>query len=814
MSPLDQSRRVLDLLVQAGAGFVAHAPGARDLPLLAALRERPELERVDCLDERAAGYLALGWIRGRALSGETTGLPPALVVCTSGGAALNLLPAAAEATESGLPLILLTADRPQAEIGRGANQTIDQFGPFTPLVRAQLRLDPERPGWAEELGRALADLRRQPGALQLNLAFREPLLAAGADPPIVPLPPLSQSPIEQDSLPEFLDERWAAGPARARRGLVWVCDLPRLADRQAARELAKRLGWPLLADGGSGLWGQQPGGPLILRQGEDLLPQLADCDFVLQLGKRPVSRRLLEALHQRPGVLVDDHPGVQDPLGLGRERWRCRPAGLLEALERGSWPRSTANPDWSAELAAAQRRAACRRSAVLHAPPRLSEAEVVRHLLAQLPADCGLFAGNSLPVRLLDQWLGGLEHDVKVAGNRGLSGIDGQLACAQGFQRGLGRPAAALLGDLSLLHDLSSLALLARERTPLLVLVLHNDGGGIFRLHPDSADHPWAWSSHGLRLMEPARALGLEAARPADPEQLDLALEGWRERPRPLLLELRVACADHGRRTRRLAEAPIPAAPAGPARRIWLHGFLGAPADWDEVRARLGPAPGAECLPTLPGHGTRPAPVPERLEGWLEALLEELGGDDPLELIGYSLGARLALRLALRLPGRVRRLALLGAGVGLSGTQERTRRAHLDDERASQLRRQGLAPFLHDWYAQPLFATLRARPRFAEWRARREQGDAAALARALEVASPGRQPNLWPRLGELALPVLWLAGEHDTPYAALLERAAARCPDGRAARVPGAGHPAQLEEPAALARLLDDFLAPDLEHTT
>ena len=812
MSPLEQSRRVLEQLVQAGAGFAAHAPGARDLPLLAALRERPELERVDCLDERAAGYLALGWIRGRALSDPAAGLPPALVVCTSGGAALNLLPAAAEASESGLPLILLTADRPEEEIGRGANQTVDQFGPFTPLVRAQLRLDPGRPGWAAELERVLADLRRRPGALQLNLAFREPLLADLADPPVVPAlaPALSA---ENLPLPESLGELWAAGPAQARRGLVWACDLPRLADRQAARALALRLGWPLLTDGGSGLWGQWPGGPLILRQGEDLLPLLANCDFVLQLGKRPVSRRLLEALHRRPGVVVDEHPGPQDPLGLGRERWRCRPAALLAALLVGAWSTGTPDPGWSAALGAAQRRAACRRSAVLHAPPRLSEATVVRHLLAQLPAGCGLFAGNSLPVRLLDQWLGGLEHDVPVAGNRGLSGIDGQLACAQGFQRGLGRPAVALLGDLSLLHDLSSLALLARERTPLLVLVLHNDGGGIFRLHPDSADHPWAWSSHGLRLVEPARALGLEAARPADPEQLDLALEGWRERPRPLLLELRVEGADHARRTRRLAAAAIQAAPAGPARRVWLHGFLGAPDDWDEVRSRLGPAPGLEALPVLPGHGLRPTPVPERLEGWLDALLEELAGDDPLELIGYSLGARLALRLALRLPGRVRRLALLGAGVGLPGAQERVRRARLDDERAEQLRAQGLAAFLDDWYAQPLFATLRARPRFAEWRARREQGDAAALARALAVASPGRQPDLWPRLGGLALPVLWLAGEHDAPYAAALERAAARCPDGRAARVPGAGHAAHLEEPAALARLLGEFLAADSEHT-
>jgi len=113
VKPRETARAVLAALAARGAGFAAHSPGARNLPLLAALRETAGLDMAECVDERAAGYLALGWMRGRALAGG--GLPPALAVCTSGGAALSLLPAAAEAAESGLPLVVLSADRPPEE---------------------------------------------------------------------------------------------------------------------------------------------------------------------------------------------------------------------------------------------------------------------------------------------------------------------------------------------------------------------------------------------------------------------------------------------------------------------------------------------------------------------------------------------------------------------------------------------------------------------------------------------------------------------------------------------------------------------------
>lgn len=815
MSNMGVAGLLVEGLARAGAGLFVMSPGARNLPLLAALAERPDLPALGCLDERAAGFLALGWMRGQALAGA--GLRPAVVVCTSGTAALGLLPAVAEAREAGLPLVVLSADRPPEELGRGANQTTDQVGPFRPLVLEQLNLEAAEAfttaGSHPLLERVLTRLASLRGPCQLNLSFREPLLEAGT----AGLRGWEGGPAAEAVQGSTASEAawWEDGPARARRGLVHACDLPRREDRQAAVALAELLGWPLLADGGSGLWARQldPDRPPRLCQGEACLAELSRADFVLQLGKRPVSRRVAAALAALPGLVVDEHPGRQDPLGRGRPRWRLRPVELLAALESGrlAWPEP--DPGWWDDLRRATEHATVAQACALSAQGGWSEAGVARRLALHWPADWGLLAGNSLPVRLLDQWLPGLEHDLLVAANRGLSGIDGLLATALGLQAGLGRPVAALLGDLSLLHDLGSLALLAQRQPPLLLLVLNNGGGGIFRLHAECAGLPWSHAAHGLALAPLAAALGLECAQPGSLDELDGLLEDFRARPRALVVECRVPGEDHGRRVveleRRLESRPRASARTGreTAPRFWLHGFLGSPADWDPVRGRLAAAPGVECLPCLPGHGTAPEAVPAELGGWLEWLLERTRDLPPLDLVGYSLGGRLALQLALAAPERVRHLVLLGAGPGLESRPARAERRARDEAWAARLERDGLEAFLAEWYAQPLFASLMDLDGASALLARRAVGHPAALAVALRAVSPAGQANLWPRLPELSMPVLWLAGSGDESYAASSRRAAARCPRGRLALVPGAGHAAHLERPGALADLLDPFLS-------
>lgn len=804
MTNLETARIVLDALVAQGAGLAVHAPGARNLPMLAALQDPSTLETIGCVDERAAAFLALGWMRGRALEGAQA---PALVVCTSGSAALNLLPATAEALESGLPLVLLTADRPGGEIGRGANQTVDQVSPFAPLVLEQLVLPCPREGEDEDLWsrveQAIARCRRIGGPLHINLPFAEPLLPAaflprGERPPSSSLAQPAPSP---PPLSEEEREAWRGLERGARRGLVWLCDAPYAQDRSAARQISRILDWPLLADGGSGLCAQTEGHPPLVVEGEELLPLLQQCEAVLQLGKRPISRAVAAALRGRPGLVVDTHPGVQDGAGAAWPRWRRSPRDILAFLEGSHLDLPAGDPEWREAWRAGRLRVGHLQARALAEPDTLSEVRVARSLMASLPGDWGFFVGNSLPVRLVDQWRPPLEHDLRVAMNRGLSGIDGLVATALGFQKGVQRPTALLIGDLSLRHDLGSLALVVESRAPLLVVAVHNGGGGIFRLQGDAAPHAWARHEHDLDLASAAGGLGMESCRVASGEELRQQLQTFVEHPRPLLLECIVEGEDHPRRqawlrTRLLEEDPRPS--PGP-QRLWIHGFLGAPEDWQATREALGVEASQDRVLRLPGHADARDTLPRDPREWTDWVLDQLPAQGRVELVGYSMGGRLALMAALKAPHRVERLVLAGANPGLESTARRMARQARDEEWARLLEKQGLEHFLEAWYAQALFLPLMERPELRSFLKRRALGDARSLASVLRAMSPARQENLWPRLHELAMPVRWMAGERDTAYASVVRRAAARTVDGDWVLVPGAGHALPLEAPRSLA---------------
>ncbi len=247
---------------------------------------------------------------------------------------------------------------------------------------------------------------------------------------------------------------------------------------------------------------------------------------------------------------------------------------------------------------------------------------------------------------------------------------------------------------------------------------------------------------------------------------------------------------------------------AGPVR-VFLHGFLGAPGDWAEVIRGFGP--GTRCLALwLPGHGPDPEPVgpvagafartAEGFDRRLAALGVARAG-----VVGYSMGGRLALAWAVLAGGRVGRLALVGASPGLEDPAERARRAAQDEERAADLEARGLAAFLDDWYAQPLFADLVRRPGFAHVLTRRAKGRPLALAAALRALGTGRQPPLGQALAARRDRALLVAGARDTPYAALGAAWAARGPGLTAVTIPDAGHSPHLETPDALREVLQAF---------
>jgi 2-succinyl-5-enolpyruvyl-6-hydroxy-3-cyclohexene-1-carboxylate synthase len=481
---------LVDELVRGGVREVVLSPGSRSAPLAYALLAAERVGRVRLhvrVDERSAGFLALGLALGSRM--------PVAVVTTSGTAVANLHPAVLEAHHAGVPLLVLTADRPHELRGTGANQTTAQPGIFGGATRwfADLPAPVERPGlgpfWRSTVSRSIAAATGatggEPGPVHLNVSLREPLTPDGpAD--------LGDGSVST-GWPDSLDGRagaatWAllddtpAGPRdpapldEVARTLVvvGVTRDPALGERAAA--WAGERGHPLLAEpfGGAVVQAEaMPHGPLILtatRWLDDHVP-----DRVVVVG-RPTLSRAVGALLRRPGLVVDVvSEGAQWP----------DPSHVVSAVHppRALRLGGPTTPDddhgWGDSWRRAGRRLA---DAVAAQPfPWPSGLGVASALVDGLPGDAVLVLGSSNPVRDVDLAVAGPIAD-EVLANRGLAGIDGVVSTAVGIA--LTRtpaPAYALLGDLTFLHDANGLLIGPDEPTPdLTVVVVNDDGGGIF----------------------------------------------------------------------------------------------------------------------------------------------------------------------------------------------------------------------------------------------------------------------------------------------------------------------------------------------
>ncbi|QEY31453.1 2-succinyl-5-enolpyruvyl-6-hydroxy-3-cyclohexene-1-carboxylic-acid synthase [Synechococcus sp. RSCCF101] len=496
---LRSARGLLAALVTRGLRDAVICPGSRSGPLTSAahqLEQRGQLRLHPCIDERSAAFHALGMARG---AGRATA-----VITTSGTAVANLLPAAVEAHHSGLPLLLLTADRPRRLKHCGANQTVDQERFLEPCCR-----------WLEpgpEAGLAMAspaDLTamagrlwqhahgRPAGPVHGNLPFEEPLHpgaealqdldAAAADPAERPLSvgdvdrpaPTGTAP-PADPLDLSEPGVIVAGPWRGRPQdhPAWLEQLGRI---------SRRLAWPVLADPLSGVRGA-PGIDTVLSHELVLAepPAFTAASQVLRLGPMPASRplqRWLSSLQTAQLLLMEGDARPHDPLRRALQRsdgllswWRDREAGAPPEPMAGNQRHSQ---DWLAAEAAAQ--AVLEAALPLQGP--ISEPALARWLPRLLPEAWPVMLASSSPVR---DWLRYGPGDAPqrwIDGFRGASGIDGTLSLAMGLARSLGR-LVLVCGDLALLHD-SNGWLWGRELgAALTVLLIDNGGGGIFEQLP------------------------------------------------------------------------------------------------------------------------------------------------------------------------------------------------------------------------------------------------------------------------------------------------------------------------------------------
>ncbi|PKO39777.1 MAG: 2-succinyl-5-enolpyruvyl-6-hydroxy-3-cyclohexene-1-carboxylic-acid synthase [Betaproteobacteria bacterium HGW-Betaproteobacteria-6] len=466
------SQAMLAGFVGAGTSDAVISPGSRSTPLALAMLRQPRLRCHVAVDERSAAFFALGIAKASR--------QPVLLLATSGTAPANWLPAVIEAKQSGVPLLLISADRPPELQGCGANQSVDQIGLFGPHVRASHALGAPHDGFDPTYLHRLAARAYeqatwpQPGPVHINQPFREPLL---------PLTEATESGIPETvnvARPALLlageDIRDFANRINGRPGIIVCGEMPaRRMNGNAIAALAERLNAPVLAEPLSGLrYGGHDRTHLCVRYNHWLADQpfveRHQPEWVLRFGNFPVTRNLQNYLDGIRNIhaLVEPWPRWSDPAHRLTHLFRVEPADFCAALL--AEPLIAAPGDWRRVFAKQE-----------SAAEEMADAGHIGIMLEEVSDATPFFIGNSLAIRQLDSLSGSGEKAIHFYGNRGASGIDGNISTAMGIAAVHGN-VVALLGDLTSQHDLGGLAL-AQGRN-VVIVVVNNGGGGIFDYLP------------------------------------------------------------------------------------------------------------------------------------------------------------------------------------------------------------------------------------------------------------------------------------------------------------------------------------------
>jgi 2-succinyl-5-enolpyruvyl-6-hydroxy-3-cyclohexene-1-carboxylate synthase len=523
MSAYPFAAEFFSALAASGVRHVCISPGARSAPLAISASRDPGLDVSTHVDERSAAFFALGLSRATR--------EPVVLVCTSGTAAANFLPAVVEAHHAHVPLIVLTADRPPELRDCGAGQTVDQTKLFGDAAHWFFEVDPN--GCDERSLRIAAGLASRAVAESLGHARR------GAGPVHLNW----QATV--DSLAQLAarhEAGWiACGPA----------DLtPREVDAVAA--LARATGWPIVADAASGLRSGPHVDSTPVVDAADVWLRDADLaadhgpDLVVRLGPTPVSKALRLQLEARPPaelVVVDPTGDWQDPSHLATRVVTADVAPLCERWTSAiTEPRGTSG--WTRRVLALDSRVReALEGALIADLGSLNEPAAVRALCASLPDDTILYVSNSMPIRHLEAFWPASSSRIRVLANRGANGIDGVTSSALGAAAS-GERVVLLTGDLAFLHDLGGLLAAIRHGLQATVVVLENNGGGIFSFlpvaaEPERSDFDQLFRvSHGLDLSHAADLFGARFERTRSSEVFRKALESSLRAPGLSIIEV------------------------------------------------------------------------------------------------------------------------------------------------------------------------------------------------------------------------------------------------------------------------------------
>lgn len=449
---------LIDQLVQQGVRDFFLSPGSRSTPLAIALANHEKIRLHRHFDERGLGFYSMGF----ALGAEK---PVALIV-TSGTAVGNILPAVMEAHHASIPLLLLTADRPAELRESCANQTTDQIKIFQNFVRWQFDLDPTMPERAIRSKAAQSVFRSlypHPGPVHINCPLREPLY------------PLKENTFTPGNPILIESASFSSCPVRtlASKGIILIGRLPSRSDVNCILALAQRLKWPIFADVLSLARLQDT--PEQIRYFDWLFsnnPLKPDC--ILHFGERLTSKRLMQWLTSvEPSSYIHVSPYTHwcDSWHLQTERIFANI--VFTSLSFTNSP----DPSWLSAWRLMDSR--IRKTIEGEMSSHFTETAAIEILNTLTLDDWAIFLGNSMPIRESD-WFLFPKACKGFFANRGLSGIDGNIATVAGLSSGLNTPVLAIIGDITALHDLNSISLLPNSPQPIILLVFNNNGCGIF----------------------------------------------------------------------------------------------------------------------------------------------------------------------------------------------------------------------------------------------------------------------------------------------------------------------------------------------
>jgi 2-succinyl-5-enolpyruvyl-6-hydroxy-3-cyclohexene-1-carboxylate synthase len=543
---------IIEELVRNAVDYFVISPGSRSTPLTVAVAQYAQAQKIVCLDERGAAFHALGYARA-------TG-NPAVLICTSGSAAANYLPAVIEAAIDHLPLIILSADRPPELRQTGANQTIHQvnlYGDYPvwqfDLPCPTVEIKPQMVLTTIDL--AVSKSRQAPGGgVQLNCMFREPF--GDHDSPIEIPESLSKWHDDRSPYTRYANKITIQSPDEIQllvetinstnKGILVVGQLTSTSEIQSVIELAAQLNWAVFADIQSGLR-LRTDFPNLIHYFDRLLltdasKELEQVDTILQIGTRIVSSRWLKWIEQYPPrkyIVVVNDGDRHDPSHLVSLRIESDLTYFCQQLCIGL-PHSFES-EWVQKLRLASDQIGDVVSKFLNTTI-LTEPLIARTISALIPDRHGLWVANSMPIRDLDMYAvhnprskiqdprstihdpRSTIHDPRIGANRGTSGIEGGIAAATGFAEGLQAPVTAMIGDLSSLHDLNSFALLQRNAQPVIVVIINNDGGGIFSFLPIAQSteifDSYFGTPHGVKFAHVAAMFGIDYYQPQTPDRL------------------------------------------------------------------------------------------------------------------------------------------------------------------------------------------------------------------------------------------------------------------------------------------------------